>query len=274
MKLLLFAHRAEAWFFLKKKKFSSFPFSFDGLYGNENELLLVTGEGRQNCTERLSSICSAYRNKIDSVTNLGIAGALEDSIELGRIYQIRTCYAQEEFKSFTCAISDRKDLLDCISAKDRVLDREKASHLSCFASLADRECWAAGSVCSLLKIPFYCFKLASDRANSHNCLNIAKQGRKFSEQLYFFYEKFNYPLPSFPSSFCLGDDFYFTLSQKNHYRKLIKKLKIKWQKSEEEIILAMKIEDIRQKSHTPKKRTNLLIASLEEKLSCNQDFYV
>ncbi|MCY4523644.1 MAG: hypothetical protein OXB84_02775 [Halobacteriovoraceae bacterium] len=270
MNLLVFAHRNEAWRFLENKKLQPLSFGFPGLYGNGKELLLITKEGRQNCTERLSAVLSFYRAKITTVTNMGIAGALDRQLRPYNIYKVRTCYAQGEFKSFTTAVCDHKELQDCITARERVSDSQKASFLSSFAPLVDRECWAVGSVCALFKIPFYCFKLVSDQANE-NCLDIANKGKEFSEHLYSFHEKFDYPPAKVIPSFHLNDDFYLTVSQKNHYQALIKKLAIKWQKNEQGTLEKLNLADIAKAAKKPKERTNLLLQRIRENLDFKRE---
>ena len=284
MKLLIFAHRAEAQVFLERKDFIPIPFAFSGLYNSKSsneELLLVSGEGRQRASERLAAVCGAFRNgglhgpPIHRVVNLGVAGALalekaEDMMALEKIYPIRTCYGEGEFKSFstTCVQEGR---WDCISAQDRVFDKEKAYHLSHFAPLVDRECWAIGSVCALFKLPFSCFKLASDRAGAPTpCQWVQKNAMRFSEMLYDFYQNISFPSNSDSDSNSDSEldslsenDFYFTTSQGRRYQALMDKLKIKWRASEEEVLLRMDLEKIHQDKGIPKKKTALLLKQLE-----------
>ena len=273
MKLLVFAHRNEAWLFLKKRGFTPLSFPFEGFYSNEEELLLITGEGQHNCTARLSSVCGRFHNTIDRVINLGIAGVLWDKVKIGGIHEIRTCYAEGEFKSFTTNTIDRADLSDCISATKRIRDKKNASHLSYFASLVDREAWAVGSVCSLFKLPFYCFKLASDRIDEQ-CSDVVKKGRLFGEHLYLFYDKLTLPSHPLRKVYSMEEGFYFTVSQKNLYRSLMEKLKIKYQKSEQKIISSMDTKKIMEISNVPKKRTGLLIKRMKNELKPKENIHV
>ena len=68
MKLIVFAHRAEAQAFLKSRHlaFKAEAFAFDGFYYSteHNLALLLTGEGIQSATEKLAAVCGAKYRKL------------------------------------------------------------------------------------------------------------------------------------------------------------------------------------------------------------------
>ena len=166
MELLTFAHRGEAKAFLKRDQFGPVPFFFDGLYKNDQRYLLIHGEGPQITSEKVSVVCGAFRNEIHAVINMGVCGSLkENDFKIGTIYPIRTCYKEDEFKSFSTA---NKTGVDIISSKERVMSPEKVKNLSYFAPLVDREAWAVGSVCQTLDIPFYSYKMVSDYSDNED----------------------------------------------------------------------------------------------------------
>ena len=165
MRLLVFAHRGEAQTFLKAGKWDSIQAPYQGLYKSEHEYLLITGEGPQNATEK-TAYALGSNQEIKEVINLGIAGALDKSLELDRIYQIRTCYAQQAdsplFKSYTT--DEYKEYIDCITTHERIISETSADKLRPFAQVVDREAWAIASVASLLnkKLRYSIIYLISD----------------------------------------------------------------------------------------------------------------
>src|SRR4051812_3931267 len=95
MHLYTFAHKGEALPFIRKRKFSNIPFSLNGLHQNpDQDLLLITGEGLQRTTERLSAVCGVYAPHIKKIFNVGVAGILDktSSLNLMDIVSIRTAY--------------------------------------------------------------------------------------------------------------------------------------------------------------------------------------
>jgi len=227
MDLLTFAHRGEAKAFFREFPFKPINFAFEGLYLSEGHYLLITGEGIQATSEKLSAVLGAFK-EIESIFNLGVCGALDENFNEGEIHPIRTCYMEKnskmEFKSFS---TPNIDGLDCVSAHQRVLDTGYAKYLSYFAPLVDREVWAIGSVCSLFKKSFYSYKYISDNADGEEiCQVVSVKAEKISEALLNYFLRLKYPdkikkiIPEFKG-------LHFTTSQKRLYSSLIKKFKIK-----------------------------------------------
>ena len=191
MLLLTLAHRGEALEFIKRKFTQSTEFHFPGVYRSEHDLLVLTTEGVQNTTMRLSSVLTYFGQRIDRVINLGIAGGLDDKLQLNQVYGIREVYHEftgdMEFPSFRCKETHSK--LDCVTAVRRVLDQAYIEQLKKIAPIVDRELWAVGAVCDHFKLPFKSYKLISDRAGERtNQDEVKSRASFFSKHLFDFYK--------------------------------------------------------------------------------------
>lgn len=270
MILLTFAHGGEASRFLKGGDRNTLDFPIAGLYRVDDLLLLITGEGIQNATEKVSAVCGAFHREIRNVVNLGIAATVDESVSIGEIYPVRVCYCERDgamlFRSFPSASFEDARGRDCVSVDYRAFDPESGTRLANFASLVDREAWAIASVCSLFDIPFNSYKLISDRVGKQNsdCFDSAKdQAEQYSKKLYEFFsaqietlgKKKNLTATS------LGEDFYFTTSQRRRYRALLESLIIKLG-SEEEVWKQIDLKKITSSASSAKARTNQLITAL------------
>lgn len=222
MELLTFAHRGEAKAFLKRDQFEPISFAFDGLYKNNQRFLLIHGEGSQVTSEKVSAVCGAFRDKIHAVINLGVCGSLnQEKFKIDSIFPIRTCYKEDEFKSFSTA---NKSGVDLICSKERILDLEKAKKLSWFAPIVDREAWAVGSVCHTLDIPFYAFKLVSDYSNNEDiCQLVSAKSEEISEALYRYFLEIKIDHRSEER----GGNSDGTVSQKRLHDSFLKKMELK-----------------------------------------------
>lgn len=188
--LLIFAHRGEAQEFLQRLPFQAADTEFKGFYETEERSLLLCGEGLPAAHARVSAVLNAFGETLSLVLNLGIAGSLSDSLTAGEIYPIRAVYREPEggqaLPSFRSA--DPNALIDCISAQRRVLTLAYAKRLAPFAPIVDRELWAIASLCADYNLPFFAYKLISDRAGvDTSALDFKRRARQFSEQLFDFY---------------------------------------------------------------------------------------
>ncbi len=275
MILLTFAHGGEASWFLKTRDVKALDFPVPGLYRTDNGFLLITGEGFQNATEKVSAVCGAFHREIKSVANLGIAGALDDSVSIGRIYPVRVCYCERggsmRFKSFPTANFEDSPAVDCVSVGFRALGPDSGARLENFAPLVDREAWAIASVCSLFDLPFTAYKLVSDKVGkqiSDGFESAKGQAQRYSKKLYdFFYaQNQTFKKKEDVTATTLGEDFYLTTSQKRRYRALIDSLKIKLG-SEEEVWKRVDLQKIAATEISAKARTNRLINALSDLLN-------
>jgi nucleoside phosphorylase len=191
MLLLTIAHHGEAQEFIKRKYKQTVDFHFNGLYRSEDGMLLVSGEGLQMTSLRLTAVYTYFSHQIDYVINMGIAGSLSSELQLNQIYGIRTVHHEmkgnDGFPSFNCKETLSK--MDCVSAHQSVLTDQHARDLSPLADIVDRELWAVGSVCQLFSLPFKSYKLISDKAGGQtNGKEIISKAPKFSKHLFDFYK--------------------------------------------------------------------------------------
>jgi hypothetical protein len=281
MDLLIFAHRAEASAFLSKdfKPFLELP--FEGIYTNKKSFILITGEGCGKAREKLSSLLALTYKKIDSITNLGIAGLIGEkgNIPLHSIVGVRSCYREYngsmEFKSFSADNKFlHKPVIDCISTSKRILSSDEKNNLSPFADLVDRELWGIGSAARLYKIPFSSYKLISDIVSDENskeefCQMIKGMSKLYSQKLYEFYFSHNsVDFHNWDNNKTIEESplfqnkiLYWTTSQKSRYNQLLKKIILKGL-SEEELIdkCLMPLKEI---TCSQKEKTNLFLKEIE-----------
>lgn len=192
MLLLCMAHKGEALEFIQRKFRQEVEFHFRGLYRSDEDMLLISGEGIQNTTMRLTAVYTYFSHQIDRVINMGIAGRLDAGLERNQIYGIRRVLHEysgnKAFPVYACRETLSK--YDCVSAVDRVLDDDYAGRLRRLAPIVDREVWAVGAVCSLFALPFKSYKLISDQAgNQTGTENIIIQAPLYSKHLFDFYKK-------------------------------------------------------------------------------------
>lgn len=263
MDLLVIAHRGEAQTFIKEL---SLKVSNDSLAFYQNpELnlgLLVCGEGLFEVMAKLPYIIGKF--DISSITNLGIAGALNPTLNLNQIYPIRTFYsyldAKPQFKSYTT--DSDKTKLDGISCIDRIINTDMSERLSDFADIVDREGWAIGRVSKLHKIPFYSYKLISDFASDGTeCLSIKERALEFSDLLYCYYRDLK-KLPITESTEYSLEGINASFTQQKRIKKLLSQLTVKYPETKSMEHLKSSGLDLSLKTNI-----NPLCESLEKKLS-------
>ncbi len=271
--LLVFAHRGEAQAFLKHDSFQRREFYFENLYESGDALLLITGEGAQAAAEKTAAVCGAFRKELEGVVNLGVAGSLDTRCQKGDIYSIRTVYRQAGtnivFKSFTTA--DAGARIDCISADERVLTREDAAALAPFAHVVDRELWSIASVCRLLDLPLYAYKVVSDVPGQEDgCAEAVSRAEEFSQQLWRHFEASGHlsaPALVRRPACELPPDFHVTASQRRQFQNFLHALALKWQLSEPEVLTRLSLEEIIAAESIPKKRTVRLLRHMQSLLN-------
>ncbi|WP_127717014.1 hypothetical protein [Halobacteriovorax sp. HLS] len=270
MRLLVFAHRAEAATFLKQGNFKSVESSTQSLYQNEEDYLLICGEGILNSLETVSTVLGELSNAPVEIINYGIAGSLSPKVDINSIVEVRTFYAQMEqiveFKSFS---TDSKELLDCITSSQRVLNKDYAQKLSCFASLVDREGWAIARAASNSNIKLRAFKLISDMALEHTedspiCEIIKENAEIYSDKMWRHFCSLEFTLENeAPLLIDRNKSFYFTVSQYRNYKGILSSLLTKYE-SEEAILETCQISSIAEVKATEKQRAQLLIDKMRE----------
>lgn len=230
MDLLVFAHRKEAEAFIDYLQFKPIEFHFDGLYKNVDSYLLITGEGTQNASERVSAALSLFKKDITNIVNIGIAGSLSEKVKKHEILEIRTSYAHHanrlEFKSFTSSSTNTH--LDCMTVFERVLTLEHRKKLSLLADIIDRELWSIASAAHLFKINFQSLKYISDDINDEGfCQLIIKESEIISNKLlnYFQNKNSNKTISTNemkrPSEIQDHKNLYFTVTQRRQLQHLL-----------------------------------------------------
>lgn len=235
--LFIFAHRGEAQSFLKNRPFKAVPFAIDGLYFDQQDWLLICGEGHLQASQKLSAVLAVYHEKISRIVNLGVCGSLQTDLKVDSLIEIRSVYLERdgsmEFKSHTSEQLTKLPRADLITTHQRVISKEYADKLDNFAPLVDREAWGLASVSQLFHLPFTAIKLISDYAGSGEeiCMAVKEKSEEWSDDL-FDYIKKQWPQSeekemmafSIPS---LLSTFHWTTSQKRELKNALDALQKK-----------------------------------------------
>lgn len=264
MNLLVFAHRAEAKSFLSAGNFKPTSKRQDLLQGHLNDkptYLLICGEGIHNAISSLSRSLGALEDQVTQVINYGVCGALREDIELGSIHEIKTCYGQDEFKSFTHS----NDRLDLMTSKQRVVSKELRSQLDNFAHLVDREAWGISYSCKEAKAPLRVFKVVSDFASDQEICSIVKESAPlWSDQMLAHYLKLETSKENHKSDSILfsQDHFHITTSQQRILKNLVRSLELKGH-----VLDKIDLSGITKQKIRSKEKTKLLIEKLHSMLN-------
>ncbi len=279
MKLLVFAHRGEAQAFFNQWEFSPVEFYFNGLFKTKNYYLLITGEGLKDASEKSVAVIANYKEELDEVINIGIAGSLNPKLKVGDLAWVRSSYAQNaqrcEFKSFT---TTSHSSLDCISAFARITTKEEKKILSSFADMVDRELWSVMSAAHLFSLPAFALKLISDEAESDDFCKLVKEEApalsKKMLQAFLEREEKTVTKPSVVCAETLEDKLlthaklYFTTSQARKLHTVLRGLAIKKTMSDQDILSTLSsIIEGEGLERTPKELSKLLLTKLEERLN-------
>lgn len=235
--LFIFAHRGEAQSFLKHRSFKAVPFAFDGLYFDQQDFLLICGEGHLQASQKLSAVLAVHHENISKIVNLGVCGSLRSVLDLDKMFEVRSTYLERdgamEFKSHTSESLTQLPKADLITTHQRVLSKEYANKLENFALLVDREAWGLASVAQLFHLPFSAIKIVSDFAGSGEeiCVAVKEKSEHWSEELYDFVSQF-WPEHEEPLliDFTIPNQltvFHWTLSQKRELKNALDALQRK-----------------------------------------------
>jgi len=197
MKLLTFAHRAEAQAFLKNLPFKSIPCAYADLYKTSTEYLLITKEGHFQSSQKVAATLSIFP-EIKTVFNFGIAASINLEIPLESIIQIRTSYKESdnvnamEFKSHSAKRINDINSYDCVTTNTRILKGDHVRYIENFGEIIDRELWGIASSATLFEKEFSSFKLISDYAHTDDrefCKIIKEKASDYSVLLFNFYSE-------------------------------------------------------------------------------------
>ncbi|RMF56174.1 MAG: hypothetical protein D6748_14145 [Calditrichaeota bacterium] len=191
--LLLFAHRGEATAFLSGNHFRKIKFFFPGLYGSQEEYLLISGGGVKNALEKTRLFCETYQHSIRYIINPGIAGTLHpQSIKIGSICQIKEILREtaEGIPGDSFHTAESAAQYKCLTVDHPVNSHEEMIKLAPYAHLVDQEAWGFAKIAHDYHLPFYSFKLISDiPSHSVDLQHILRKTAEFSHQLFQFYQK-------------------------------------------------------------------------------------
>lgn len=267
MKLLVFAHRGEAQEFIKRLKLKPLA-PLKNTYIRDELALTICSEGIYDVLVNLSSVLAKI--DITEVINFGIAGTLDNTLEIEKVYPIQTSYAYSEtsprYHSYTT--TEKTSTLDCITTDQRVLSDDFAQRLKPFAKIVDRELWAIGKVCASNKIPFRSYKLISDIAGAQtSCFDLKDRAKYFSALMFDYYEKLDLEIFDHQVQFLDINEvenlpIHMSFTQQKRIETLYKKLQT--EKSLTELYAESSIDE---KKGKDKQKANDYIEFLEQKIN-------
>jgi nucleoside phosphorylase len=167
-------------------------------------LVAITGEGGANALRYTSYLLGRLDQQISEIINVGVAGAIDQSLDYGELVWIRSVYGQKsgitpEFKSFSTGQQD-SSTLDCISVTDRILASDAKNHLKAHATVLDRELWSIAMAAQGAGISWRSLKIISDTHNQPaHCEIIQQNAGEFSQKL------LQTLLPELQKIFCCPD---------------------------------------------------------------------
>lgn len=271
MHLLVFAHKAEAQAFFENEKYTIEKIAGQDYYVSNHHFLFFCQEGASELTA-LTLLLGRIYHKVEAIINLGVAGALSSSLNLGQLISVRTIYGEKETQqtntklhkqSFTSA---NETGLDLVTAQSRVLSTNYKQELAHFGQLVDREAYAIAKVAKLVEKPFYCYKIISDFANETvDQIEIQKKSLEHSRLLLAGisellelspknYKKVQVDLPQ---------GLHFSAAQEKLYVQYLKKLQNKLNKQPEEILKLAELPLIKQSKLRPKVQSRALLENLQ-----------
>jgi len=259
--LLTFAHRPEADAFLRHFELVKHH-GFDWLYSNDKIVLAITGEGIQEALSR-TAITLGLFPKTSRVINLGVAGALNDKIEVGKIYSIRSIFACDDRPHFKSFQSDGE--IDLVTSGSRVLTTAPLAKLKAMGQIVDREVWGVAFAAKEAGVKLSSYKYISDKAGTiEACEPVKAMAAIASENLLEHYLCLNFDQIQEDTYNLEG--FHFTFTQQQELKKLLHLLSIKFDNEKESWLKSEKVQDLLEQKITPKERSKELIAYLRENL--------
>lgn len=253
--LLTFAHRPEAEAFLSYFELEKHK-SFDWLYANRKIVIAITGEGIQETLARTAITLGLYPDLIQ-VVNLGVAGALNQKIELRKIYSVRSVFGCDErpiFKSFL-ATGD----IDLVTSGTRVLSEAPLAKLRAMGQIVDREAWGVAFAAKEAGVRFSSCKYISDMAGTiEACEPVKAMALEASESLLNHYLELNTDHAATNEVSLEG--FHFTFTQQQELQKLLRLLTIKFENKVESWLKHEKVQELLEVKITPKDRSKELLS--------------
>jgi hypothetical protein len=165
----------------------------------------------------------------------------------------------KSFKSFESGI-------DCLTSFERILSPEKALPLSGIGQLVDREAWGVAMAAKNAGVEFKAFKLISDLAGSLGACELTRENAPEWSAKLAVYIKPHLGITISESQQLELPGFYFTFTTQNQFKQILKKISIREEISEEDVLLTLPLESLREEKILPKERARLLLSFMEEKL--------
>jgi len=229
MKLLVFAHRAEASAFTQQLECQHILNKPELWKTQSGDYLLITGEGRMESMLALSHTLSLYP-EIHSIINFGIAGALDKKLKVNDIHPVKIAYAHNGAKPIFQSFPLNNSGLDCLSTDERILTQESKQKLAPFAQLLDRELWGLAMAARHHQKELTAIKIVSDTIEEENfCERIKAEAQDYSQKLYDYFLQ-NYSTDQDAASKVLSNEYsqlYLTKSMQHKLETLLHALMIK-----------------------------------------------
>lgn len=234
------------------------------LFENDTLSCLITGEGPFEAATAVAS--QLARKSYERVLNLGIAGALDANFKLGEIHPVRSIYLAIEGKPQFKSFKSLEQGFDCITSFERILCPEKARPLTGVGSLVDREVWGVAMAAKSQSVNFEAYKLVSDYAGSLGACELVKEAAEdYSQKLAHFLAQM-IQISTLNQDDLQLEGFHFTFSTRIKFQQFLKKLSLREEVSEEEVLKQLKLESLRDQKLLPKDRTRLLLEEMECRL--------
>jgi hypothetical protein len=167
-----------------------------------------------------------------------------------------------QFKSFK---SFEKGL-DCVTSFERILNPAKALPLSGIANLVDREAWGVAMAAKTIGVPFHSYKLISDQAGSLGaCEVVREKADEWSQMLALHLRSILIQEEKETHSFEMPG-FHFTFTTRHQFEQLIKKISLRDELTQEEVLNSLPVEAIKNEILSPKERAKALLNFMEGKL--------
>ncbi|MEA3391342.1 MAG: hypothetical protein U9Q91_00020, partial [Candidatus Marinimicrobia bacterium] len=144
------------------------------LYQSEEYDILITGVGPIMAQRTLTAYLDEHQ--VDHILDIGTAGILTPSLELGEIYHISSTLTEKEEAIHLHLLSGESGEI-CLSVRHSIEDStlRDISHKKHGAGLADMECYALASIAKERNIPISAIKIATDFADCETTEMFKKQ---------------------------------------------------------------------------------------------------
>ena len=261
MHLITMAHLGEAQAIIESFQLKRLtPHYYEG----DSMGCLITGEGPFEAATHTAAILG--QKKFTKVINLGIAGTLNTTHEVGAICEIRSIYLIIEGKPQYKSFSPSSAGVDCLTSFERILSHEKAKILQGVGDLVDREAWGVAMAAKTQGVDFQCFKLISDQAGTLGACEVVRDmAQEWSLKLAQFLSQ-KLDSPQQVSQNLDFEGFYFTFTMRHQFESMVTKLSLREQVSKEDILNSLPIRQLQKQKQLPKERAQKLIQILEERL--------